>query len=104
MEPDQPAKPAHHPMLSGSFQEIRSWWSVRCGVVGILILTIIPALNDQFPNIAPSLISWFPKHGQQWVPVAGAAIAILTRIISQAYIADLIRKFFKVKSDVDANS
>lgn len=109
MEPDQPIAPPadgqpHHPMLSGSFREIRSWWSVRCGVIGILILTGIPALSDQFPNIAPSLVSWFPKHGAQWVPVLGAAIAILSRIVSQAYIADQIRKLFKVKGDVDANS
>lgn len=97
---DEKDIPQHHPAFAASFAEIRGWWSVRCGIVGILILTGLPALNDQFPNIAPSLMQWFPKNGQQWVPILGAAIAILTRIISQAYVADQIRKMFKVKDDV----
>jgi hypothetical protein len=89
----------HHPFFNASFREMRGWWSLRCGVVGVLILTVIPELSDQFPNIAPSLIAWFPKHGAQWVPVLGAVIAIVARVVSQAYIADQVRKLFKVNQN-----
>lgn len=101
MEPDQSAKPDHHPILTASFKEIRSWWSVQCGILGIFLLAGIPALNDQFPNIAPSIVAFFPKHGQQWVPIIGAAIAILTRIVSQPYVIAQVQKMMK-GSDGDA--
>lgn len=70
---------------------IRSWWSVRIGVVGALLLAAIPAISDQFPNVAPSLLSFFPKHGQQWVPIVGALLAVAARIVSQAVLIDRLR-------------
>lgn len=89
----------HHPLWAAHWTEMRKWWSLRCGIVGVLILSGLPALNDQFPNVAPSLISWFPHGGEQWVPILGAVLAVATRVISQAYIADKIRGVFKVKGD-----
>lgn len=89
----------HHPLWAAHWTEMRKWWSVRCGIVGVLILSGLPALNDQFPNVAPSLITWFPHGGEQWVPILGATIAIVTRVVSQAYIADKIRGVFKVSND-----
>jgi len=84
----------HHPLWADRWGVMRKWWTLKIGVVGIAALTGIPALSDQFPNIAPSLISWFPKHGQQWVPVAGAFIAIAARVVSQEFIASRLRDYF----------
>lgn len=70
------------------------WWSLRIGAVGVVIMAGVPALSDQFPNIAPSLLSWFPKHGQQWVPILGAVIAIAARIVSQQFVIDKLRMMF----------
>lgn len=68
--------------------------SVVVGALGVIIMAGVPALSDQFPNIAPSLIAWFPKHGQQWVPCLGAAIAIVARIVSQQFVVDKLRAMF----------
>lgn len=84
----------HHPMWAEHWSVMRKWWSVRIGVLGIALMSGIPALSDQFPNIAPSLISYFPKSGAQWVPILGAAIAIAARVISQEFIASRLRAFF----------
>lgn len=90
---EQPVK-AHHPLWAERWGVMHKWWSVRIGVLGMTAMAGIPALSDQFPNIAPSLISWFPKHGQQWVPVLGAAIAVSARVVSQDFIATRMRAFF----------
>jgi hypothetical protein len=87
-------EPAHHPLFVDRWRVMRRWWSVRIGVLGVAAMAGIPALSDQFPNIAPSLISYFPKHGAQWVPILGAVIAIAARVISQEFIADRMRAFF----------
>jgi hypothetical protein len=84
----------HHPMWAERWTVMHKWWSVRIGAVGILIMSGIPALSDQFPGVAPSLISWFPKHGQQWVPVLGAVLAVAARVVSQQFVADRLRAFF----------
>lgn len=84
----------HHPLWAERWGVMRKWWSVRIGVLGIAAMTGLPAISDQFPNIAPSLISWFPKHGAQWVPVAGAALAVIARVVSQEFIASRMRAFF----------
>jgi hypothetical protein len=80
---------------------MHKWWSVRVGAVGVLLMAGIPALSDQFPNIAPSLISYFPKHGQQWVPILGAVIAIAARVVSQGYVIDKLRSMFGHKDGGD---
>lgn len=78
-------------MFVDRFTVMHRWWSVRIGALGVVIMAGVPALSDQFPNIAPSLISFFPKHGQQWVPIAGAVIAIAARIVSQQFVIDKLR-------------
>lgn len=70
------------------------WWSVRVGAVGVILMAGVPALSDQFPNIAPALLHWFPNHGQQWIPILGAVIAIVARIVSQQFVIDRIRAMF----------
>lgn len=83
---------------------MRKWWSLRLGAVGVLLMAGIPALSDQFPNIAPSLLVWFPKHGQQWVPIIGAMIAIAARVISQQFVFDRLRAMFAKKDGHDAGN
>jgi hypothetical protein len=88
-------------LFIADLKTIRSWWSVRVSAIGIILMAGVPALSDQFPNIAPSLLSFFPKHGQQWVPIAGALLAVLARIVSQAAIIDQLRGMFKRKGGND---
>lgn len=87
---DQP----HHPVWAERWGVMHRWWSVRIGVVGIAAMAGIPALSDQFPNIAPSLIAYFPKNGAQWVPIAGGVLAVAARVISQEFIASRMRAYF----------
>lgn len=82
-------------LLVADIKTIRSWWSVRFGALGVLLMAGIPALSDQFPNIAPSLLAFFPKHGQQWVPIAGAVIAIAARVVSQEALIERLRGMFR---------
>jgi hypothetical protein len=77
------------------------WWSVRVGALGVILMAGIPALSDQFPNIAPSLLAFFPKHGQQWVPIAGAVIAVAARVVSQAEVMNRIHVMFALRNDGD---
>jgi hypothetical protein len=88
-------------LFIADLKTIRSWWSVRVGALGIILMAGVPALSDQFPNIAPALLSFFPKHGEQWVPIAGALLAVLARIISQAAVIDQLRGMFRRKGGDD---
>lgn len=88
-------------LLVADIKTIRSWWSVRVGAVGVILLAAIPAISDQFPNVAPSLVSFFPKHGQQWVPIVGAVLAVLARVVSQAALLDRVRGMFRRKGGDD---
>lgn len=78
---------------------VRKWWSVRIGAFGVLLMAGVPALSDQFPNLAPALLAWFPKHGQQWVPVAGALIAVAARVVSQEAVIERVRGMFRRPND-----
>lgn len=78
---------------------MHKWWSVRVGAVGVIVMAGVPALSDQFPNIAPSLLVWFPKHGQQVVPIIGALIAIAARIVSQQELIARLRGMFGHKDE-----
>ena len=86
-------------LLIADLKTIRSWWSVRIGVVGALLMGAIPAISDQFPNVAPSLMSFFPKHGQQWVPIVGAVLAVVARIVSQAELIARLRAMLRKRGD-----
>lgn len=76
---------------------MHKWWSVRVGALGVIVMAGVPALSDQFPNIAPSLLAWFPKHGQQWVPILGALLIVASRIVSQEVVIDRVRSMFSRK-------
>lgn len=78
---------------------MHKYWSVRVGALGVVVMAGVPALSDQFPNIAPSLVVWFPKHGQQVVPIIGAVIAIAARIVSQEAVIDHLRMMFAIRHD-----
>lgn len=77
------------------------WWSVRIGALGVIVMAGVPALADQYPNLAPSLLAFFPKHGQQWVPIAGVVLTVVARIISQAAVLEQLRGMFKRKDASD---
>lgn len=81
--------------LVAPWAEIKRWWSPKIGVVGIVVLAAVPAISDQWPNFAPGLLALFPKHGAQWVPIVGAALAVLARVISQAAVIEAFRRLFR---------
>lgn len=82
-------------LLIGGWSEIRRLWSVWIGIIGAVVLAGLPALDQQWPNVAPNLIAFFPKNGQQWVPIIGALIAVAARIVSQRALIDMIKSAFK---------
>jgi hypothetical protein len=86
-------------LFVADLKTIRSWWSVRIGALGVILLAAIPAISDQFPNVAPSLIAFFPKHGQQWVPIVGAVLAVAARVVSQAALIEKLRGMFRKGGD-----
>jgi hypothetical protein len=88
-------------LFIADLKTIRSWWSVRIGVAGALLMAAIPAISDQFPNVAPSLLTFFPKHGQQWVPIAGALLAVVARVVSQVALIDRVRGMLHRKGEDD---
>lgn len=83
------------------WSRMHRWWSVRIGVVGAIVLAGIPELSNQFPNLAPSLLAWFPHSGQQWVPVAGVVLAVVARVVSQAAVIEAVRRLFGKKEGSD---
>jgi hypothetical protein len=84
------------PILIERVQVIRKWWSVHIGVAGIVLMAAVPEIADQyFPNIAPALLHWFPNHGQQWVPIGGAALAVLARVLDQRAVMERIQLLFR---------
>lgn len=87
--------------LAERWAVMHRYWSVRIGAVGVLLMAGVPELaNQYFPNIAPALLHWFPHNGQQWVPIGGAVLAILARIVSQAAVIDRLHAMFS-KGDGD---
>jgi hypothetical protein len=93
-------EPVPRRFLADRWKIMRGWWSVHVGVAGIVLMAAVPELSDQyFPNIAPALLHWFPNHGQQWVPIGGAVLAIIARIVSQAAVIARIKSFFRKKSN-----
>jgi hypothetical protein len=88
-------------LFVADLKTIRSWWSVRIGAFGVILLAAVPAISDQFPNVAPSLMSFFPKHGQQWVPIVGALLAVAARVVSQAALFERLRGMLRNKGGDD---
>jgi hypothetical protein len=57
--------------------------SIRLAALLALLYSLIPLAADQWPNVMPSFISWFPAHGQQWAPVIGSALFIIARLVQR---------------------
>jgi hypothetical protein len=74
-------RPENRQAWGHAWRNCHRWWSVRIGIVGVVLMAAIPALNDQWPNLAPSLLYWFPHKGQQWIPIGGVIVAIITHVI-----------------------
>jgi hypothetical protein len=84
-------------LLIADVKTIRSWWSVRVGAVGVLLLAGLPALADQIPDLKQVLLGWFPTNGAQWVPAFCIVLTVAARIVSQAAIIDQVRGMFRRK-------
>jgi hypothetical protein len=57
--------------------------SVRVAALLTLLYSLIPLAADQWPNVMPSFISWFPKNGQQYAPIIGSVLFILARVVQR---------------------
>jgi hypothetical protein len=57
--------------------------SVRVAALLALLYSLIPLAADQWPNVMPSFISWFPKNGQQYAPIIGSVLFILARVVQR---------------------
>ncbi|EKS9800330.1 MULTISPECIES: DUF7940 domain-containing protein [Burkholderia] len=86
-------------ILIDDLNQIGKWWSVRVSALMLILLAAIPPLADQYPQLAPSLLSLFPKHGQQWVPIVGVLLTVAARVVSQAGLISSIRALFRKGSD-----
>lgn len=83
--------------LADEWANIKKWWSVWVGLLTTALLTAMPIVADNWPDLAPGFISLFPKHGQQWAPVIGVILTIIARLLSQAAIMEAVRKMFRKK-------
>lgn len=90
--------------LAAPWPEIKKWWSPKIGVVGIIVLAAVPAITEQWPNFAPGLLELFPNHGAQWVPIVGAALAVVSRVISQAAVIEAFHRLFRNKGGHDESN
>ena len=85
--------------LIAEWSAIRKWWSVWAGVFAAVALTGIPIIADQWPQLAPTFVALFPKHGEQWAPVVGVALMIIARLLNQAAVLDAFRHLFRRLKD-----
>lgn len=74
---------------------LKHWLSA----VVVVLLATVPPLADQYPNLVPSLLSLFPKHGQQWVPIVGVMLTVAAHVIRDAGMLDRIRVMLSGKGD-----
>lgn len=57
--------------------------SIRLAALLAMLYSLIPLAAEQWPNVMPSFISWFPAHGQQWAPIVGSLLFILARVVQR---------------------
>ncbi|MBG0871894.1 hypothetical protein H0X91_18150 [Burkholderia sp. 9777_1386] len=81
-------------LLIDDLNQVCKWWSVRVSALMLILLAAIPPLADQYPQLAPSLLALFPKHGQQWVPIAGVVLTVAARVVSQSALIGSIKALF----------
>lgn len=90
-------------IFTDDLNQIGKWWSVRVSALMLILLAAIPPLADQYPQLAPSLLALFPKHGQQWVPIVGVLLTVAARIVSQAGLISSIKALFRKGGDDGAH-
>ncbi|PQV51873.1 hypothetical protein [Paraburkholderia sp. BL21I4N1] len=59
--------------------------SVQLAALLAMLYSVIPLAADQWPNVMPSFIFWFPAHGQQWAPVIGSVLFIVARVVQRPH-------------------
>ena len=84
------------------FSEMHRWWSVRLGLFWILVVAGLPPLADQWPTLQPIIMDWLPEGKKAWVVVAGCAISIAARMVSQGAVLAVLRRLFGRKGGDDA--
>jgi hypothetical protein len=57
--------------------------SIQLAALLAMLYSLIPLVSDQWPNVMPTFITWFPAHGQQWAPVIGSLLFILARVVQR---------------------
>lgn len=50
------------------------------GFMGLLFV-IVPELADQWSNVLPAFIHYFPHNGEQIGPIIGSVLVIIARIL-----------------------
>jgi hypothetical protein len=69
--------------LIDDFHKAWKFTSIRLAALLALLYSLIPLAADQWPNVMPSFVSWFPAHGQQWAPVIGSVLFIAARVVQR---------------------
>lgn len=90
--------------LTAEWSEIKTWWSMWAGTLSAIVLTSVPVIADRWPDVVPTFVSIFPKHGQQWAPIIGIVLVILARLIDQAAVVEGFRCFFHRNKGIDSAS
>ncbi|SAL10619.1 hypothetical protein AWB73_00136 [Caballeronia turbans] len=70
-------------VLIDDWRKAYKFASIRLAAFLALVYSLIPLAADQWPNVMPSFISWFPKNGQQWAPIVGSVLFILARVVQR---------------------
>lgn len=70
-------------ILIEDWRKAYKYASIQLAALLALLYSMIPLAADQWPNVMPSFISWFPAHGQQWAPVIGSAMFIVARLVQR---------------------
>lgn len=70
-------------LLIDDWKRAHRFLSVRLAALLAALYALIPLAADQWPQVMPSFVSWFPQHGQQWAPVIGALLVIAARLLNQ---------------------
>lgn len=78
--------------LADEWSVMKTWWSLYAGILTAGFLTAVPVIADRWPELTPTFISLFPKHGQQWAPIIGVILVVVARMISQAAVIDGFRR------------
>lgn len=82
---------------AGRFGEMHKWWSVRLGAFWILVVAGLPPLAEQWPTLQPIVSDWLPEGHKALAVIAGCAISIAARMVSQAAVMAMLGRLFGKK-------